>query len=87
MAVESTNVHLLTEEYAILARETGVAEDGDITDEQVDGLLNRLVTNADWTPTGASELVWLARRYGIFMLRNALALAVALRIEDGEGGF
>ena len=31
----------------------------------------------------AEELVRLAQQYGSFMLRNALALAVALHIEDG----
>lgn len=87
MMVESTDVHVLTEEYTILAREAGLSEDGDIADEQLDALLNQLVTNADWTPAGASQLVYLARRHGVFMLRNALALAVALRIEDGEDGF
>jgi hypothetical protein len=41
----------------------------------------------DWSPAGAAALVALARDYGTFMLRNALALAEALEIEDGSRGF
>ncbi len=41
----------------------------------------------EWTDAAASHLVALARNYGSFMLRNALALAVAAGIEDGELGF
>jgi thymidylate synthase len=41
----------------------------------------------DWTERGASELVDLARNYGSFMLRNAFALATAMKIEDGKLDF
>jgi hypothetical protein len=47
-------------------------------------LCDRLVRECDWTTSGASALVELATSYGAFMLRNALALAVALEIEDGD---
>ncbi len=40
----------------------------------------------DWSHAGAAALVALARDYGTFMLRNALALAAALEIEDGALG-
>jgi hypothetical protein len=40
----------------------------------------------DWSHAAAATLVKLARDYGTFMLRNALALAVALEIEDGALG-
>jgi len=40
----------------------------------------------DWSHAAAAALVALARDYGTFMLRNALALAVALEIEDGALG-
>ena len=47
--------------------------------------LNRLLQEkGDWTPVGRQHLVALARNYGTFILRNALALAVACDIEDGE---
>ncbi len=49
-------------------------------------LVRTLVERADWTEDGARELVRLARRYGTSILRNALALAEALGVEDGEAG-
>ena len=51
------------------------------TDEQIVGTL---VANADWTERGAREVLQLARRYGTSILRNALALAEAMGIEDGD---
>jgi hypothetical protein len=53
------------------------------TDDQIIGTL---VTNADWTRNGASEVLQLAQRYGTSILRNALALAEAMQIEDGNAG-
>ena len=52
-----------------------------------ESLEKMLVSGADWTPQAAQHLARLAREYGAFMLRNALAVSVALRIEDGELGF
>ena len=46
-----------------------------------------LSASADWTPSGARELLRLANHYGAFMLRNALAIAVVLGKEDGSSGF
>ncbi len=43
--------------------------------------------SGDWTEHGADQIVGLVRAYGTFMLRNALALAVVLGIEDGDLGF
>jgi len=53
----------------------------------LESLRTELVTSGEWTPNAAEHLVSLARRYGTFMLRNALALAGALGLEDGELGF
>jgi len=50
-------------------------------------LEEELSETAEWTREGARHLASLARSYGSFMLRNALALAVATDIEDGELGF
>ena len=47
-------------------------------------LIAALVAKADWTEQGAHVIVLLARRYGTSILRNALALADTLGIEDGE---
>jgi len=58
----------------------------DIDDHDRDLLVDRLVQEADWTCGGAETLVFLAERYGSFVLRNALALSLALGIEDGDAG-
>jgi len=50
-------------------------------------LKNILVHEAEWTPEAASHLLLLARAYGSFMLRNALAISLVLDIEDGALGF
>jgi hypothetical protein len=50
-------------------------------------LIRELCRTHDWTDGGARALVSLANDYGAFILRNALALAIALGKEDGELGF
>lgn len=57
------------------------------TDPSGEQLQAALVEQADWTEQGAAVLAMLAQQYGTFMLANALALAEALGIEDGEAGF
>jgi len=52
-----------------------------------DALEETLVQKAEWTPEAAAHLLRLARENGSFMLRNALAISLALDIEDGELGF
>lgn len=64
--------------------ETIIAELGDSpTDDQIVGAL---VTQGDWTPEGARAIFDLAQTYGTAILRNALALANAMEIEDGDSG-
>ncbi|QOJ15583.1 MAG: hypothetical protein HRU75_13450 [Planctomycetia bacterium] len=77
----STTEHVehLTAEYRLLTAELGEAGD----DAQLRALL---VRGADWTEEGAAAVVHLAKQYGSFVLANALALAEALEIEDGEAG-
>ena len=53
----------------------------------VDSLVRHLSVEHDWTEGGSRAIVFLARDYGIFMLRNALALALALDKQDGDLGF
>ena len=74
----------LAEEYATL-----VAEAADDSRSDIDWLKlqSKLVQTAEWSPPAAMHLVDLAKNYGAFMLRNALALAVAAGIDDGELGF
>jgi len=55
----------------------------DATDEQIIAVL---VVDGDWSEQGAREVLQLARKYGTSILRNALALASAIQIEDGEAG-
>jgi hypothetical protein len=45
---------------------------------------NELQLKAEWTQNGVHHLSSLVRNYGSFVLRNALALAIATGIEDGE---
>ncbi|MFO8012305.1 MAG: hypothetical protein R6X20_03260 [Phycisphaerae bacterium] len=70
-----SDVSLLVEEYATLVGE--VALDW----ERVG---SALASEADWTREGADTVVTLARQYGSFVLRNALALALATHVEDGS---
>lgn len=64
--------------------DTLIARLGDnATDSQI---IAALVRDADWTEQGAREVLQLARNYGTSILRNALALASAMQIEDGEAG-
>ena len=51
-----------------------------------DALIRALVEQADWTKEGAQAVFNLAQQYGTSVLRNALALAEALGIEDGSAG-
>lgn len=69
---------LLSEYEGIVA---SVGEDA--TDEAI---IAALMRDGDWTEHGARIVVRLARKYGTSILRNALALASALQIEDGEAG-
>lgn len=77
----STAEHIehLTSEYRSLT--CGLGEAADDT-----RLRAVLVREAAWTEEGAATVVHLAKRYGSFVLANALALAEALEIEDGDAG-
>jgi hypothetical protein len=79
-ALYSASAHNFRLEYEALLSE--LPENP--TDKQI---ITSLVANADWTPEGARAVLMLAQTYGSFVLRNALALAKAMRIEDGEAGF
>jgi hypothetical protein len=73
------DVSHLVEEYRDLFEDLG--SDGP------DSLEEALIYEAEWTAEAAEHLLHLATEYGSFMLRNALAIALALDIEDGELGF
>jgi hypothetical protein len=69
----------LLAEYETIITDLGA----EATDEQI---VRALVERGDWTEQGAREVLQLARRYGTSILRNALALAAAMQIEDGNAG-
>ena len=82
---EGQYVDSLVNEYAVLLRKRlhGAPQgqhDGT-------GFIRDLAASADWSMSGARELMRLAENYGAFMLRNALAVAVVLGKEDGAQGF
>lgn len=70
---------VLVSEYDTIIADVGE----DATDDQI---VAALVRDADWTERGAREVLQLARKYGTSILRNALVLASAMHIEDGEAG-
>ena len=49
-------------------------------------LQRNLVLDHDWSRAGACEVVQLAETKGVFLLRNALALALSMGIHDGDQG-
>jgi hypothetical protein len=74
-----SNMNSLVGEYsAVLATSSIVSK------ESIQGLL---VRDCAWSPQAATHLVQLATGYGSFMLRNALAISLALGVEDGDLGF
>lgn len=75
---------LISEYETVLGR--SVLKDAAGGDDEL-GILTELSLSADWSISGASELLRLANKYGAFMLRNALAIAVVLGKEDGSKGF
>jgi len=50
-------------------------------------IVQELSASADWSVSGAIEILRLVDNYGAFILRNALAIAVVLGKEDGSEGF
>jgi len=85
MSTVLTDAALLAEDYRVIAEDAGWGRCSQA--QALDRLQVSLVKDAEWSPKAASELVHLAQHYGSFMLRNALALADALNIEDGKAGF
>jgi len=85
MDVADANVEALVDEYETLVAEAATGGHRMMANHQ-HRLTRLLVFEGDWTPRAAEHLVSLVRNYGSFVLRNALALALALEIEDGELG-
>jgi hypothetical protein len=84
MRVDNLNAAALIPEYQTLVHECMWPGGHEINWTM---LRKSLSNTAEWSESAAAHLVDLARNYGAFMLRNALAIAVAAGIEDGELGF
>lgn len=69
------NVGHLVNEYAHLGK---TQNDSDA--------VSKLVAEHDWTLDAAHKVLDLADRNGVFLLRNALALAIVRDIHDGQDG-
>jgi len=69
-------------EYRVIVERATAGKNVDMN-----SLVRSLSVAHDWTDPGAHTVVLLANEYGAFMLRNALALAIALGKEDGDLGF
>jgi len=81
-----SDVSLLVKEYATLVQEVAQAAPGRDASLDWDRIGTVLMSEAEWTREGAATVVTLARQYGSFVLRNALALALATHVEDGSLG-
>ena len=75
---------LVAEYRSILA----CAGDGLPASRRIDSgrMVALLHEKAGWTTEGAHEIVRIVREYGGFILKNALALAIVLGVQDGEKG-
>ena len=71
-------------EYKTFSKTPGMKINERLDTEQ---LVLSLSKEHEWTNQGAQAIVYLAKEYGVFMLRNALALAIILEKEDGNLGF
>jgi hypothetical protein len=76
--------HLIQSAISEYNSTVGVVSGKSISDVDPEQLIHTLAEEHDWTYQGARTIVSLANEYGAFMLRNALALAVALNKEDGD---
>jgi hypothetical protein len=83
--VSADNVSALVDEYQTILQNQLKTFSPDSNDKY-DKIKELLRKEADWTPDGAEAIVSLATNYGSFVLRNALALSIALKIEDGKLG-
>ncbi len=83
MKNQSLTLGNLVEEYCEIVADATLSK---TSSNEIDWvkLENELQVKADWTKKGAQHILNLVRNYGSFVLRNALALAIAADIEDGS---
>lgn len=87
MTQEGVYVESLIGEYNKLLQECAQKPKAALSEENLGLVADVLRRCGDWSERGAEEITRLAKDYGAFMLRNALAIAVVLEREDGELGF
>jgi hypothetical protein len=85
MVEESSYLESLIGEYEELFQPCAPSESM-LVEENLRSIVDTLCMGADWTERGADKIIQLATDYGAFMLRNALAIAVVLGMEDGKMG-
>ena len=85
MTTEGTLLESRIHEYENLLK--GMQDERQADQDNLLNITQALCRNADWTARGAQEIVELVKNYGTFILRNALAVAVVLGMEDGNKGF
>lgn len=83
---EGEHLESLVAEYEELLR-LGIQSKNAVPGENLRSIVCALGKSADWSRRGSIEIARLANDYGAFMLRNALAVAIVLGVEDGELGF
>ncbi len=85
MANNDASVSTLVDEYRTLLNEEPRSDDSQLEPKR-DSVACVLHRDADWSPDAAQHIVDLVRLNGSFVLRNALALALALDLVDGDLG-
>lgn len=80
---EGSHLESLIAEYEELLQQ-GTESENILPVENLRSTVCALSKSADWSRRGANEIARLANDYGAFMLRNALAVAIVLGMEDGE---
>jgi hypothetical protein len=80
------NVEGLVEEYRGVLEQAATASAGGVEYDS-DKKEKLLIQEGERTPRAAEHLLKRSNDYGSFMLRNALALSLALKIEECDLGF
>ena len=86
MPYEAADLQILLDEYRMLVNACEAGPETPRVGFDGNRLADHMVTDAEWTEPAAQCLIQVAVHYGSFILRNATALALAIDIEDGEGG-
>jgi len=81
------DLSLLLDEYCTVVDQWRMAANDCPEKFDNDEYLESLLVEHGWTHLAAEMLLTTVHEQGIFMLRNALSLAIVMNIEDGDLGF